>query len=121
MKNTFKLLFVIIVCSFGFLSVYAAKPEQKDCHAVNTLNGGGISILLDQPNPGEITIEVPDLTVVCQHKDGAREPVRLGLFKRVIKTRDAAVAQMVFTQEAMKQGLKTLKTKYCPQHGCNQQ
>ncbi|MEE0763609.1 hypothetical protein [Akkermansia sp.] len=83
------------------------------------INGGGISIRIDVPSPGKTTVQVPDLTVVCQHKDGTPEAVPLGDFKRVIATTNDKEAEMIFKLEAMKEGLKKLKEKYCPDHGCN--
>ncbi|MCD8065134.1 hypothetical protein [Akkermansia sp.] len=116
MKNTFKLLFIIIVCSFGFLSVYAAKPKPNDCRVVELIFGGGIS-KITSPITGKTTITIPDLTVICQHKDGKKETITLGEFTRSYDSEEDATKKAL--AEAAVEGLQKLKTEYCPQHGCN--
>lgn len=66
---------------------------------------------------GKTTIKIPDLTVIGQHKDGKKESIPLGEFTRSYDSEENATKKAL--AEAAVEGLQKLKTKYCPQHGCN--
>ncbi len=120
-KSVIKILsyvLVVAICSWGFLPTMAAKPQQKDCHAVEVMQSS-YSSRGNEPKPGFTTLTAENVQVICEHKDGTRVIIPLGNYKRVTEDSKVPRPGQLYEDAAKTSAVAILKRNYCPQHGCN--
>lgn len=118
MRTVIRLLFIMIVCSLGFLPAHAAKPNERDCRAIEVVIQGSKSYRIIGPNKWEV--EFSNVTIKCVHKDGTPQPLRYSsCVVTPINAPSWEKAHETAISDLLQMGYDTLKLDYCPDHGCD--